>query len=601
MKLSLAKTSAVASALFALAPLATQAATDPGIPPAITAPGPNYNPEEDVSVNNTNWEPEVLLRLAATNGPVTSWTEKAESTDEIIIQQSESNPYTLVQSETVAEGDFAFRLANVSFSDISITLSPSITVQSGTKLFFQSQLGFATPNQVARVQILVNGSPTEIWSLAGSSNGSAPSQGGFELVELDLTDYVGQTVSVRFFYEHTGGSAFTQSDLGWVIDNIQIGTSITADPYSEFGDPTADEVLDVEFINRARADAVLEATRLQNLTDTNVLNAISSFNVDLDLMETQFATLQRTTGPLAINQRLTSAARLHSLDMLDNDFQGHTSSSSPPSPYSPGDGLGQRMQKNGFIGGAGENVYAYAKSHEHMHAGFEIDWGNTEGSIGGMQNPPGHRESIHNPDYREIGAGILHGSNTNVGPIIVTQNFGTRTGFDSPFLVGVTILDDDADNFYDIGEGLADVRVDVDGALFYAESSSEGAFAVPLPGDGAYSVTFSKTGYSPQTIAFSVSGNESVKIDYLAVIAEEVVTVKMLRVDLVGENTLRMRVSYSGSENDLVAQSTNTLASQDWTDLNSVITDLGGGEFQIDVTRGASPFFVRIEADEADQ
>ncbi len=578
---------------------APQANAELEIPPAIPAPPlPGITPEKFGYGDCQPWEPEPFFRLAATNGPVSTWIEKAESTDEIIIQQSSSNPYALVQSETVAEGFSAFRLANVEFSDISVMLSPTITVQSDTKLFFQSQLGFATPNQVARVQILVNGTPTEIWSLAGSSDGTAPSQSDFQLVTLDLASFVGKTVSVRFFYDFTGGSAFIRSDLGWVIDNIQIGPSIATDPYVEFGEPAADETLTVELINRARADAVAEAIRLRSLTDASVSSAISFFNVDLDIMEAQFATLQRTTRPLAINRRLTAAARLHSLDMYNNEYQGHVSSSSPPDPYSEGDGPGQRVTKNGFVGGVGENVYAYAKSYEHMHAGFDIDWGTsgTTGlSIGGMQDPPGHRNNIHDPDHREIGVGIVHGTNGSVGPMIVTQNLGTRSDYNLPFLVGVTIIDDDADGFYDIDEGLGGVRVDVEGALFHANSSSEGAYAVPLPGDGAYSVTFSKTGYAPQTIAFAVADNENVKIDYFAVITGEMLTVEIMKVELIGEDTLRMLANYAGSKNDLVVRSSNTLLSQDWTAIDAVITDLGQNQYQFDVPRGASPFFVRIE------
>lgn len=581
--------------------LAPHAAAKQEIPPAVPAQTPpTYAPEEYGGGDATPWTPEPVYRLAATSGPVTTWIEKAESTDEIIIQQSASNPYDVVQSETVAEGSSAFLLANVGFSDISVTLSPSITVQSDTRLFFQSQLGFATPNQVARVQIVVNGTPTEVWSLAGSADTSAPTQDGFELVTLDLENFVGQTVSVRFFYEFTDGLAFIESDLGWVVDNIQIDTSITTNPYEEFGEPKADEILLVELVNRARADAVAEATRLRNPIDSFVSEAISFFNVDIDLMETQFATLQRKTHPLAINRRLTASSRLHSLDMYTNKFQGHFSSSSPPGPYSAGDSLSQRVTKNGFaFSRVAENVYAHANSYAHMHAGFNIDWGtnaSTGRSLGGMQDPAGHRINIHDPDYREVGVGIIHGTNESVGPMLVTQNFGSQSGFDSPFLVGVTIVDEDEDGFYDVGEGLGSVRVEVEGALYYADSSSEGAYAVPLPGDGAYNVTFTKPGYAPQTMAFSVTDNENVKIDYSAVAADGTSTVQTLKVELVDGNTIRMLVNYSGgSGDDLLAKSSHSLANPDWTPIEAVVTDLGQNKYQIDVIRSASPFYVRIE------
>ncbi len=41
---------------------------------------------------------------------------------------------------------------------------------------------------------------------------------------------------------------------------------------------------------------------------------------------------------------------------------------------------------------------------------------------------------------------------TQVGPQLITQDLGTRPGYQAQF-VGVVIDDDDGDSFYDIGEG----------------------------------------------------------------------------------------------------------------------------------------------------
>ena len=54
------------------------------------------------------------------------------------------------------------------------------------------------------------------------------------------------------------------------------------------GDPTDEEQLYLEYINRSRSDPPAEGVRLANTTDTDVLSAYSFFSVDLGLMQSQF-------------------------------------------------------------------------------------------------------------------------------------------------------------------------------------------------------------------------------------------------------------------------------------------------------------------------
>src|SRR3979411_774486 len=86
--------------------------------------------------------------------------------------------------------------------------------------------------------------------------------------------------------------------------------------------------------------------------------------------------------PLSMNATLTAAARAHSQNMLQNNYQGHSG---------PDGSLTTRLQN--YTWGAngwwiGENVYAYCKSVWYGHAGFEVDWGGNA-ATGGMQLPPG--------------------------------------------------------------------------------------------------------------------------------------------------------------------------------------------------------------------
>jgi hypothetical protein len=534
-----------------------------------------------------------VFALQSTTGPVDTWLEPAESTDEIIVTPSSWTANVLV-TDLVAQGAAAFHLAHPGFVDQSLELAPSFQVGAGLKLYFQSHLGWATSTQVARVQIRVgDGTWSDVWSLAGS-NGRT--QTAFEFVTIDLAPYLGETIRVRFFYEHVSGSAFTntESNVGWLIDNIQVATAVTKELYAGFGDPTAREVLLLEYINQARADAVAEATRLRTTSDPDVAGAVSFFSVDLDLMETQFAALTRTVPPLAMNGRLLAAARLHSQDMFNNAFQGHVSSSTPVAPNQANDSMGTRVTRQGYAWWTvAENVYAYADSVWHAHAGFNIDWGH---GPGGMQTPAGHRNAIHSANFKEIGVGIVEGSNTvggrTVGPLVVTQNFAVEQGNDVPYLCGVTFVDADGDGFYSLGEGLGAVSIEVDGALFAAQSSTHGAYAIPLPGNGDYTVTFQREGFAPLTATITVSDGANVKVDYLATVAASPVTV--LEAIAPTADTLRLRVAYAGAADDLTL-----LASPDldtWTPRAATVTDLGAGQFHLDLTLDASPLFLRVVA-----
>ena len=99
--------------------------------------------------------------------------------------------------------------------------------------------------------------------------------------------------------------------------------------------------------------------------------------------------------------------------------QAHNETDPSNTPYS-------RITATGYnYTVAGENIYAYANSVAYGHAGFEVDWGT---GTGGMQTGRGHRVNIHSPNYREIGVGVVLGTNGSVGPQLVTQDFGTRFG-----------------------------------------------------------------------------------------------------------------------------------------------------------------------------
>jgi hypothetical protein len=159
----------------------------------------------------------------------------------------------------------------------------------------------------------------------------------------------------------------------------------------------------------------------------------------------------------------------------------------------------------------------------HGHAGFDVDWGvlNNSGASyynpafndQGMQNPAGHRRNLHDPDFQEIGIGVVNGTNGSVGPQLVTQDLGDPG--DIRYVTGVVFEDLNSNNFYDIGEGRSGVRVDVDGSAYYGLSTSSGGYAVPVPMDGTFNVAFSGGGFSTFNTTATVTGGKNVKVDYL--------------------------------------------------------------------------------------
>ena len=270
----------------------------------------------------------------------------------------------------------------------------------------------------------------------------------------------------------------------------------------QIGEPTGEEQLYLEFINRARANPAVEALRLRNTTDPDVLAAYTGFAVDLNMMVTQISAFA-PAPPVGFNSNLLWAARMHTADQFTNSFQGHVGSD--------GNGPTDRMLRAGYVwAAAGENAFTSAKNVYHGHAGFEVDWGY---SVGGMQTPPGHRIIIHSPAFNEVGIGVTNGVNGTVGPQLVTQDFGYRLD-STPLITGVAYYDYNGNSFYDVGEGIGGVNVTVSGASFYALTCNSGGYSVPVPGNGTYIVTFSGAHLPSTNITVTVSGGANVKVDF---------------------------------------------------------------------------------------
>ncbi|MEL6550916.1 MAG: CAP domain-containing protein [Pseudomonadota bacterium] len=275
--------------------------------------------------------------------------------------------------------------------------------------------------------------------------------------------------------------------------------------------PTAFEQEMLELTNRARMnpdgefDALIADATTQTGVSSNITGALRYFDVDMVLLEDQLSN-RTPVAPLAWNTSLADASAGHSQRMIDTDTQSH---------QLPGEmNLRGRIEAANYTSwrGIAENIFAYTDDPLYGHAGFYIDWGNTPS---GIQTPAGHRNTILNGLYTEIGISALEETDpgTRVGPFVVTQNFGTRFNYEAQ-LVGVVFEDSDDDDFYDAGEGLAGITVTLvgDTGTFTTSTWSSGGYQVELD-PGTYSATFSGAALGQDVTREFTIGDENVKLD----------------------------------------------------------------------------------------
>ncbi len=269
------------------------------------------------------------------------------------------------------------------------------------------------------------------------------------------------------------------------------------------GDPTNDEQYMLEMVNRARANPTAEGERLASVTDADLSAAYNYFNINREKLRNDFKAYP-VRPPLAFNASLINAARNHSRDMDQNNFQGHTGSN--------GSSLSERMVAAGYGDGAfaGENAAAYSNSPFYGHVSLNVDWGEQN------QIDLGHRRNIMNFgnfEYTEIGIGIIYNGKSlpHTGPYVITQDFGRHS---VPFLVGVVYEDKNGNNFYDPGEGIPGVTIMPSSGDYYAITSASGGYAIPAPKSGSWGVTASGGPLSTAITLNTTFAGDNVKLDF---------------------------------------------------------------------------------------
>ena len=239
-------------------------------------------------------------------------------------------------------------------------------------------------------------------------------------------------------------------------------------------------------------------------SDEKIRDAMAYFKVVGATLQSDWSTLT-ATAPVAWSSLLDDAAEFHSRKMIDEDAQEHE--------FPPGPDLADRITATGYTwAGAGENIFAYSESALHGHAGFVVDWGN---GIDGMQNPPGHRDNIMTPLWMHVGIAAIaeNDSETDVGPYVVTQDFGKPRPDGDAYLVGTIWADVNADGKFDGGEGFGGVTVTAVGAATYSTTSwGAGGYQLQLPA-GTYDVSIPSGAFAGTHLGQVTVADENVKLD----------------------------------------------------------------------------------------
>jgi uncharacterized membrane protein YhaH (DUF805 family) len=258
------------------------------------------------------------------------------------------------------------------------------------------------------------------------------------------------------------------------------------------GNPTAEEQLVLEYINRARSNPVAEGQRLgidihEGLSDPSLVGP---------------------RPPLAMNRILLGIAQAHTQDMYRLDYFSHND----PNGATP---FGRMINAG----------YNYVLAGENMAGGTDQTAAELEDFMMVDSGTPGRPHRVNlldinpypcgNPPcvYSEIGIGYYEGATPNsYGNAFITEDFGAKVN-SGPFLLGVVYNDANGNNFYDIGEDIAGVTITPSSGAYYAVSSSSGGYVIPIGTSGTITVTASGPGFGPITKTVTLTG-ANVKLDF---------------------------------------------------------------------------------------
>lgn len=131
--------------------------------------------------------------------------------------------YALRDSNVSATGAYSYHLAHTSASLQYFELEGAFLVEPGATVDFDSRLGYASENQVARLDVSVDEGTS--WNALYSQAGTSSSGDiAFVARQVDLDAYAGKTVRLRFAYAYQGGLHYTGTSpgTGFYVDDVQL-------------------------------------------------------------------------------------------------------------------------------------------------------------------------------------------------------------------------------------------------------------------------------------------------------------------------------------------------------------------------------------------
>ncbi|MDJ0515073.1 MAG: CAP domain-containing protein [Trichodesmium sp. MO_231.B1] len=276
--------------------------------------------------------------------------------------------------------------------------------------------------------------------------------------------------------------------------------------------PTAQDQYMLELVNRDRANPQVAA---DTYLSGDLNEGLSPGTISTD-----------TKQPLAFNLNLNTAATDHSQWLLDTNRFQHSGEG--------GTNSRQRMEAAGYTfdddsDPNGENLARRGTTGTPNLTTFvRINYENLfiDAGVSGR----GHRVSLMNGNFQEVGISSLQGTFTSGGKtfngVMTAQNFAS-SGASGPFITGVAYTDAvNNDDFYTVGEGISGITVTaVDTAnsanTFTTTTWDAGGYSLDVAANATYDVTFSgdldQDGQADDTATYQVTvGSENVKQDVVS-------------------------------------------------------------------------------------
>jgi uncharacterized protein YkwD len=141
---------------------------------------------------------------------------------------SSSPGYPVTTTDAAATGASSFHLAHTQPVDQTLQLLGAFVGSPSASVSFQSRLGLASANQIARVEVSRDDGKSwvSVFEQAGQQSGVTSSFGeaGFSNKQVSLAQYADKTIQLRFRYERPAGSYYPQasSGIGWYIDDVRL-------------------------------------------------------------------------------------------------------------------------------------------------------------------------------------------------------------------------------------------------------------------------------------------------------------------------------------------------------------------------------------------